>query len=84
MKYPAIPDPQTSTEALYTTVRALKIAVEMLTGQRAGGRSAECSVQEAAPTNAQTGDFWVQPSAKNVLRYWNGNQWVVIAGSAYP
>lgn len=37
-KYPAIPDPGESQEELLATVRALKEAVALLTGQLAGGR----------------------------------------------
>lgn len=73
--YPAIPDPQPTVESLADTVRALKIAVELLTAQRAGGAASHTFVQETVPVAIGTGDKWIIPST-GLIRYWDGSQWV--------
>jgi len=75
--YPAIPDPQPTVESLTTAVRMLKLAVELLTAQRAGAAAARVYVQETAPTPYYKGDLWIIPST-GLVRYWNASQWVKI------
>lgn len=73
--YPSIPDPQPTLESLSESVRMLKLAVEVLTGQRSGGAASHHFVQETAPTAIAKGDLWIIPST-SLVRYWNGSLWV--------
>lgn len=73
--YPAIPDPTPTVESLAESVRVLKMAVELLTAQRAGGAAAHIFLQETAPTPIQAGDLWIVPST-SLIRYWNGLNWL--------
>lgn len=73
--YPAIPEPQPTLDALAETVRALKIAVELLTAQRGHAGAAHVFNQDEAPTAIAVGDFWITKDA-SLIRYWNGTQWL--------
>lgn len=75
--YPSIPDPTATVESLAESVRTLKMAVELLTGQRSGGSAAHTFTQETTPTALQTGDMWIVPSTGTV-NYWNGSSWMVL------
>ena len=82
--YPSIPDPDDSGGGLANTVRALKQAVEQLTGQRANGPAAHVFTQDDPPVAIAVGDLWIDTNAKSALRYWNGDQWVLISSPTYP
>lgn len=73
--FPSIPDPQPTTESLADSVRALKMAVELLTGQRPGAESNRVFVQDATPTALRAGDLWITVST-SLIRYWNGSTWL--------
>lgn len=75
--YPSIPDPTPTVESLAESVRTLKMAVELLTGQRAGGSAAHTFAQETTPTALQVGDLWVIPST-GVASYWDGANWLAL------
>ena len=74
--YPTIPDP-TVDGNLLETVRTLKQAVEILTGQR--GVSPACTVYNSVspPTNPGVNDLWVRTSDHRMY-LWDGTQWVPI------
>lgn len=74
--YPSIPDPQNSVESVAETVRALKMAVEMLSGQRRGGPAAHVFVQLNTPTAISAGDLWIDPIHNSIIRYWTGTEWL--------
>lgn len=75
--YPAVPEPQPTLPALYESVKTLKIAVEMLTGQRPLGRAAQTFVQTTQPVTTGVGDLWIEPTSGS-LQYWNGSAWVAL------
>ena len=83
--YPSIPDPTNSPESIVTAVRALKQAVEQLTGQRDNGPAAHVFVQKSTPPVAiGIGDLWIDPTSKSPIRHWNGTEWVLTSGLTYP
>lgn len=82
--YPSIPDPTNNADSLLNTVRALKQVVEQLTGQRANGAAAHVFAQNDPPVAIAYGDFWIDTNAKSALRYWNGNEWVLVSSPTYP
>lgn len=75
--YPAIPDPTPTVESLAETVRVMKVAVDLLTGQRTGGTAAHTFTQETTPTALTTGDLWIVPST-GAVSYWDGSGWLVV------
>jgi len=75
--YPAIPDPNPDITSLTETVRALKQAVEALTGQSKTGGAAHVFTQDTVPTAIAVGDIWIEgPIGAGTMRYWNGTQWL--------
>ena len=84
LTYPSIPDPTNTVDSLLNTVRALKQSMEQITGQRANGAAAHVFAQDDPPTAIAVGDFWIDTNAKSALRYWNGNEWVLISSPTYP
>lgn len=72
--YPSIPDPTNNSDSLVTTVRALKQAVEQLTGQRNNGPAAHIFSQTARPTAIAVGDVWIDKNS--IARYWAGTDWL--------
>lgn len=74
--YPAIPDPQPTPESLAESVRMLKLGMEVLTGQRAGGAPTRTFIQDATPTALSKGDEWFDSSGKH--RYWDGKEWLLV------
>lgn len=77
-KIPAIPDPGASLASIADTVRGLKAAVEVLTGQtgQPGDKAAHLYVQGTQPTTAHSGCIWVDTANANKLRVWDGTQWI--------
>jgi hypothetical protein len=73
--YPAIPDPIQTTDSMLNTIRALKISVELLTGQRGAVAPTKVFVQTGTPTAEQVGDMWVNTTT-NYLYFWSGTDWV--------
>lgn len=81
-KYPAIPEFTDDPRSVATTVRALKEAVELLTGQRQGPALGAplVFVQEDTPSRAVRGavfgrgDIWIN-TLTNKVSYWNGVEW---------
>lgn len=72
--YPAIPDPTPTVESLAETVRVMKVAVELLTGQREGASPNKTFVQTGTPTAINAGDRWVDGDGTE--RYWDGASWM--------
>ena len=81
--YPSIPDPQNNIESLAESVRALKMAVETLVGQRDGGRATRVFTQTDEPSNPQAGDMWMVANDAGAMRVWNGYFWVDISDSRF-
>lgn len=77
--YPAIPDPQNNVESLADAVRALKMAVETLAGQRSGGAAARVFEQVTQPSNPRGGDIWLVSNDAGTMRVWNGHYWFDIS-----
>lgn len=75
--YPAIPDPIQTTDSMLSTIRALKMSVELLTGQRGAVAPTKVFVQTDTPTAEKAGDLWVNEAS--TLRYWTGSEWKNIA-----
>jgi hypothetical protein len=80
-KFPAIPDFMNTPESIGESVRAIKISVELLTGQRQGESigAPDMFVQVNTPafgpqTQFRVGDLWINPEAKTLL-FWDGQQW---------
>ena len=83
-KFPAIGEPQPTVESLLNTVQSLKIAVEMLSGQRPGDGAAVTRYEQATPpSNASVGDMWINSSDAGKAYYWNGSYWVDISNSRF-
>lgn len=76
--YPSIPDPQPTVESLADTVRLLKSAVELLTGQRTGGTAAHVFVQTTTPVALSVGDIWIDKQNSSLVRYWTGTDWLKV------
>lgn len=74
--YPAIPEPQNNIESVADTVRALKMAVETLVGQRAGGAATRVFNQTTEPTDARGGDLWLKSNDAGSMYLYNGYFWV--------
>ena len=74
--FPSIPDPTASVDSLLTTVRVLKMAVELLTGQRGAVAPNRVYTQATAPTPEQAGDMWVY---NGTLLYWDGSAWIAVS-----
>ncbi len=74
--YPTIPDPVTDGD-LITTVRALKQAVEILTGQRGDSPSATVYYTVDPPALAGSRDLWVR-TTDGRMYMWSGAEWVPI------
>lgn len=81
--YPSIPDPQNNIESLADSVRALKMAVETLVGQRDGGRASRVFTQTSEPEDPQSGDMWMVANDAGAMRIWNGYFWVDISDSRF-
>lgn len=81
--YPSIPDPQNTVESLAETVRALKMTVETLAGQRDGGRATRAFEQVDEPKNPRIGDTWVDKTDAGRVRLWNGTYWVDVSDSRF-
>lgn len=81
--YPSIPDPQNNIESLADSVRALKMAVETLVGQRDGGRASRVFTQTSEPDSPQSGDMWMVANDAGAMRIWNGYFWVDISDSRF-
>lgn len=77
--YPAIPDPQNNVESLADAVRALKMAVETLAGQRSGGAAVRVFNQATQPSNPRGGDIWLVSNDAGTMRIWNGHYWYDIS-----
>lgn len=77
--YPAIPDPQNNVESLADAVRALKMAVETLVGQRSGGAAVRVFEQITQPSNPRGGDIWLVSNDAGTMRIWNGHYWYDIS-----
>lgn len=75
--YPGIPEPTLSLEGLMNTVLQLKIAVEMLSGQRTGPSygAPRIFVQPKMPTTNDIGDLWINTALNNKLHFWDGRNW---------
>lgn len=73
--YPSVPDPQANTQSLYDAVRALKQAVELLTGQAGTLAAARIKVSAVPPTALVAGDLWVNSADNNKLFVWDGVDW---------
>jgi hypothetical protein len=82
-KYPAIVEPQATIESLFGSVQSLKIAVEMLSGQRPGGAALTRYEQPTSPGNPSLGDFWINTADAGATYYWNGHYWVDISNSRF-
>lgn len=74
--YPSIPDP-ISEGSLLETVRALKQAVEILTGQRGASPAATVYYSVDPPAQPGASDLWVRTTDQRMY-LWNGTQWVPI------
>lgn len=83
LKWPSIPDPGVTTESLLEPVRALKAAVEMILGLRAGapGRVPVVYRDYMKPgitpspipkTQLVDGDLFIDLSNNRKLNYWDG------------
>lgn len=81
--YPAIPDPQSTLASVTDSVRALKMSVETLTGQREGGPAIRRYNQLVAPTSANIGDVWQKTNDAGSLYIWNGDYWVDISNGRF-
>ena len=85
-KYPSIPEFTDDPRSVAATVRALKEAVELLTGQRQGPSlgAPAIYVQEPMPSKDQRGvvfgpgDLWINPTTRKIA-YWMSGEWVEIA-----
>jgi hypothetical protein len=64
----------------YEALIAIKMAVEMMQGQRGGIPVARTFVQEDTPQAMNVGDFWVQPSKQHVS-CWGGANWIALKGA---
>jgi hypothetical protein len=76
--FPSIPDPQSNVDSLYSTVRALKYTVELLTGQSGAVAAARVFVQAPVPSPLASGDLWIDTSRNNKLLTWDGIDWRVV------
>lgn len=74
--YPSIPDP-IDENTLLPTVRALKQAVEILTGQRGNTPAATVYNATTTPMEPGVGDLWVRSTDQRMYT-WNGLQWIPI------
>ena len=74
--YPSIPDP-ISNEDLLGTVRALKQAVEILSGQRGDAPAATVYHSVNPPTLAGRNDLWIR-TTDHRMYFWDDRQWVPI------
>lgn len=81
--YPSIPDPQNNTESVAESVRALKMAVETMAGQRDGGAATRIFTQKDEPKGPKDGDTWLDPTDAGRIRIWNGHFWVDVSDSRF-
>lgn len=81
--YAAIPDPQNNVESLASAVRALKMTVETLVGQRDGGAAARSFTQPDPPADPRQGDVWISSSDAGRVQIWNGSFWVDVSESRF-
>lgn len=73
VKIPGIPDPGGDLQSVIRTVRALKQAVDKLSGNiGSDSNKARISVQDDQPSNPRIGDLWIGSTGTN---YWNGTSW---------
>lgn len=79
ISYPSIPDPGNTLEGIAESVRTMKQATELLTGQRNGVSKGapRMFIQTATPSTIDIGDLWVN-TATNKLLYWSGSTWTAL------
>jgi hypothetical protein len=87
-KFPTIPDFNDTPESLGTALRATKLTLEMIAGQRQGDSKGapDMFVQQSEPSfnirsTHKVGDLWIDTSS-NTLKYWNGTLWKALSLSA--
>lgn len=76
--FPAIPDPIQTTDSMLETIRALKIAVELLIGVRGTVAPTKTYMQQGYPTAERIGDMWVNAYGDGKLYVWDGTNWSVV------
>lgn len=74
--FQAVPEPQMNLPALYETVRALKSVVDIMTGQTGSYRVTTVKVAASAPSNPQAFDIWLDSTANNKIRVYDGSNWL--------
>lgn len=79
-KLPAIPEPGNDLRSVADSVRALKLAVDTLSGSTGGDgdRASRLYVQDSNPVDAPPGSAWVNTSQGNALYALQGSEWVKI------
>lgn len=91
-RFPSIPEPDTSPNGLYSTVKALKRAVEELTTEQFSSDDSKqldrhanhCFVQATTPTTMREGDMWLAlGSPDTTFNVFNGTKWLVV-GTIQP
>ena len=80
LSYPSIPEPGNTLEGLAESVRVLKQAMILVTGQSKSNSfgAPRMFIQGTTPAAEHKGDLWVN-TVTNKLVYCDGTTWIVLS-----
>jgi hypothetical protein len=64
--------------SLYEVAKAQKNVLDIITGQIGADRMTTVKMAGAAPSNPQQYDVWIDTSANNKIRVYDGSNWLAV------